>query len=167
MTTVAPFGKEATGILLVEFNSTTSGMSFDFLFHFFSNPEVSSRCARDLLSSASPDKRVAGKADNRKMILVPNYLINKAPSTEEIRGFAKKHSWLTPTIEEALRLFCVLSDNNFRNSLCEKIVVMHNPVKGCVLGVNVSNGKMMVNKEGADPKKIWESLSTWSVFRAE
>lgn len=155
---------EDRGIIFVEFNSVSNKGSIEYLFSHFSNPKnkSSSVKAKELLATTSPARRIASKSQH-KMVLVAGFLIKKDPKTEEVRRFAKNKNWLIPSVEDALRLFSSLSECDF-DSDRKRIVVMHEPVNGYVLGASIQEERMIMTTHKAEPIKGWFCADGYFAF---
>lgn len=74
----------------------------------FIESKSTSRGAKEFLSSASPS-RARSDGSNGRLIVVEGDTFRKDLHTEEIRRFAKTEGWVSPSFEDALRLYPVMS----------------------------------------------------------
>lgn len=155
----------ATGILLPEF-LTREGFSLEQLMRSFIDANHSSKGAKDLLSSASPS-RARFDGSNQRLIVVEGSTFGKDLHTEEINRFAKKEGWTRPSFEDALRLYSVLSFASFAPSV-SSIVVLHEPIRESVLGINNDGGRLVLAAHKAIPrKKGWYCRNVAFAFRSQ
>ena len=154
---------EMVGVLLPELLERDQGFILEYFmkFHIENN---CSRGAKDLLLSSSPS-RARSDRSQKQLVMIEGSLLKKDPHTEEVRRFAKNNGWSKPSLEDALRLFSVVSFRSF-SSYVQSVVVMHEPVKGMLLGITQDNNGIILSSHKAEPVKGWYCKNSGFVFRS-
>lgn len=84
-----------------------------------------------------------------------------------INRFARDEGWTEPTIEDALRLFAVLSKIRFNPATMKTIIVMHSPVNNDVLGITFKNGGVLLSSHKAKPSEGFLCRNIGFAFRSK
>lgn len=153
----------SAGILLPEL-LPRGELFLEQLMRGFIGASYSSKGAKELLQSASPS-RARTDGSNSRLIAIEGSLFKKDLHTEEINRFAKEEGWTKPSFEDALRLYSVLSFRSFAPNITS-VVVLHEPVKEFVLGINNGASMLVLASFKALPrKKGWYCKNTAFVYR--
>jgi hypothetical protein len=153
------------GVLLSEFKSGEKGTPLEELIReCISSPQIS-RGARELLLSSSPS-RSRSDGSSRQLIAVEGCFLPKDPHTEAVNRFAEGDGWSKPTLEDALRIFPLISFQGFKSGLVS-LVVMHKPVKENILGFTLVDGHIRLTAHKAEPREGWFCRNSGFIFRSK
>lgn len=150
----------ANGVLLPELTPITKGYSLQVLFKKFIESSISSRGAKDLLMASNPSRCITD-GSNKQLIAVEGSSLGKDPHTEAIRRFSRDESWSKPSVEDSLRLFDAICSQQFNRAptfnpgQMKAVIVMHEPVKGMLLGITFERSRIILSAHKAEPREGW------------